>query len=512
MVGFELVVAAVLLLLANASADDIILKPSKGGLEEIGVVVIQGAQITPESYLPLISQLQNVSKYSVWVGIPQFPLNTPEPFVFPGGVQRILASLKDRGMPATAKIFFIAHSLGGIILQDYLVSNPSIATAQILMGSFLLSKYRNSTYGVPTMTLGGELDGLCRVTRIMEEFYVRIVKAKDADTALSNFPVLVIKGLSHIQFASGPSPELVKRFDLKPEISITDAHAILANFISSFIAVHMGNKMGMMPIVDAMHTTTDFFNSIIEAYEMEGFYGFKPPCYENPPSSACTLGSRWSEHAQEVMGGLTTASLNDTDAFHVVYHVNPPYLPHVDTNCTMPNKDCVVYTSTVTQNVYEKLDSLDTGFVSTSASEMRVKLKSRQAVMEAAGYKNVDFNTTDGASICKTINQAAYEWALKNAGSATLARFQKYGVRMVMGEDEGPYNEGPVWIWTALSYSDGKDANGRQTLVVRSVMMRTPTDYFVKGASGMHYCKLLSPARAMEWIYVDGLRKYYGMN
>jgi hypothetical protein len=27
-----------------------------------------------------------------------------------------------------------------------------------------------------------------------------------------------------------------------------------------------------------------------------------------------------------------------------------------------------------------------------------------------------------------------------------------------------------------------------------------------------HACKLLSPARAVEWIYVDGLRRRYGWN
>ena len=29
---------------------------------------------------------------------------------------------------------------------------------------------------------------------------------------------------------------------------------------------------------------------------------------------------------------------------------------------------------------------------------------------------------------------------------------------------------------------------------------------------GYHYCKLLSPARAMEWIYVDGLKAWIDGN
>lgn len=42
-------------------------------------------------------------------------------------------------------------------------------------------------------------------------------------------------------------------------------------------------------------------------------------------------------------------------------------------------------------------------------------------------------------------------------------------------------------------------------------MMKTPEVYVVPAASGFHYCKVLSPARAMEWMHVQGLREHMGI-
>ncbi len=43
-------------------------------------------------------------------------------------------------------------------------------------------------------------------------------------------------------------------------------------------------------------------------------------------------------------------------------------------------------------------------------------------------------------------------------------------------------------------------------MTVRSPMMRTPTDYWIWLSAGFHFCKLLSPAKVMEWIYYDSLK------
>jgi len=57
-----------------------------------------------------------------------------------------------------------------------------------------------------------------------------------------------------------------------------------------------------------------------------------------------------------------------------------------------------------------------------------------------------------------------------------------------------------------MTYEENKD---KTTMTLKAPMMRTPTDYFISAAAGFHYCKLLSPFKAMEWIYIDSLKAHY---
>ena len=136
-------------------------------------------------------------------------------------------------------------------------------------------------------------------------------------------------------------------------------------------------------------------------------------------------------------------------------------------------------------------------------------------------------------SICREINEHALAWALENADAEVRSRYEKEGVKLasylgycdtmiqiivtynssprtsylqvIVDDQQAPIGlTGPTWIKKELVYDD-KNA----TLEVQSWS-------FVVGntnhghvpwiiPAGMHYCKLLSPARAMEWIYTYSL-------
>ena len=119
---------------------------------------------------------------------------------------------------------------------------------------------------------------------------------------------------------------------------------------------------------------------------------------------------------------------------------------------------------------------------------------------------SVDKNYT----LCRQANDLAWNWALTNADATVRKRFEANGEPFVVVDDvEAPIGfHGPEWIEKTLVYRRVSDTNnGNSHIEVQSWTFVVP-DLPVHSKylpTGMH-CKLLSPARAMEWIYLDSLR------
>ena len=517
---FKCVVVVWLVTLASlqlvSGANDVILPPAvKSGKEEVVLILIPAPHVKPSQYIPLAQSLQHASNYTLWVGIPEYTFDVALAFDIDKGIQRVLSSMKSKGMNSSS-LFFAAHSStsSGPILQNYLAENKDMASGQILMGAFLQRANRDVTYPVRTLMVSGDLDGVCRVTRIMEEYYHRIYLNRDnMETAVATYPIVVVRGMNHFQFASGEIPAGIKELDFKPEITDDQAHESVAKIISSFLSVTLeSSSSSMSTLSNAVQDTGNFLQPLIDAYVLEGSYQFKAPCYDNPPSDACQVGCKWTERAMTIMAELNVTHINDTDGFHPASEIFPAiHHPKILSNCSNPDPSCVVKLSSVSENIYEK-DKSDTGSVPNSAKEIRAKLKSRQSVLLASGYKDVDFNVSDAGSRCQTINQVAYDWAINRTDPKTLARYRKFGVSMIMGEDKGCLKNGGLWIYLPMSYNTTENASGRKVLLIRSIQLKTTVKYPIGMFAGMHFCKLLTPARVMEWIYVDSLRTYYTVN
>jgi len=204
------------------------------------------------------------------------------------------------------------------------------------------------------------------------------------------------------------------------------------------------------------------------------------------------------------------AKITTEDNFHRVYTVTPVHLPQINNSCESGSSECTLDSYTVTENIYATLIDFDTGKSVIAATEQKAKLMSRQSFEIAAGKADADFHEADEVgNRCGEINQKSLDWALENASAAAKKRYNEFGKKLVIGDDKGPYNEGPLWIWT---YLDWKDNDDKTQTTLSSPMMRTPATYPISAAANFHYCKLLSPFRAMEWIYIDSLYDHDGLN
>ena len=500
-----MLLASVVLLSCELSvcANDVILKPLKTG-KQVGIVFIQGTQYDPQQYAGLLQVVQTTSELSVWAAIPQFDNNRVNPQDIPGAVERVLNELQQNGFQPSAPIFFVGEYVGGAYLQDYVLTSKKDASGLILLGSFLSRKNRVK-FSVPSLTIGGGRDGLVRITRIMESYYHKILHSSlPFNDTCRHQSVVVLQQVTHAQFADGSAPIGIKGVDFKPTIRLDQAQQAISWLMASFIAVQIVDDSYLYKLLDAVKTTGDFLEPLLTAFTMEGYYSFKPPCYDNLPSPLCTVGSPWMKQAMTIMAGLKKAAVNDTDGFHPVSEIKHIHHPKIKNKCAVDEANCTLNIVTVCDNIYVKIGEYDMGVLNASAIEIQAKMKSRQAAMEAVG-EDVDFNSTDGGYLCSEINSAALKWAISITSNDTLADYLKHGQQLVIGKDKGPYNIFPEWEKKTIEFvPDIRD--GKSIMLVNAVVLRTSTKYIIPIFAGMHYCKLLSPARAIEWIYIDSQR------
>ncbi len=316
------------------------------------------------------------------------------------------------------------------------------------------------------MTLGAELDGLCRfvlqvyirksgsfgvdeislelrVTRMAESYHFDRNK-KDG----FNLTTIIIKGMNHYQFAGeGEPPSFVKQNDIQAEISNDAAIDQTSLVINAFMQVALGRNADkeIDTLKGHINDTATLVQDLIDAFLYEGSYHLSQPCLATGQTN-CTSGSTWTQSAQVILGG-NEYDINATDTFRHTALI-PEQYPSLNSKCEPP-KPCTLNIGTVSQITYSLEDPFDTGLQAQGADEIRAKMISRQAVILAATGKKIDFNETDGDDKCALLNHESLQWALSKAANKTVQRYLNKGLQLLFGYDiEG--GPGAFWLYNPL--------------------------------------------------------------
>ncbi|CAB9519247.1 expressed unknown protein [Seminavis robusta] len=478
--------------------------------EPIAIILLPGCQLKPEQYRGVAEAVQQASNQEIWVAVTKFPLNVANPLVAPEAVKEAFQQLKDQGYSGD-KVFLGGHSLGGVVLPWVMDGDKGLRQDQVAgviqLGSFLARDTQENApiRKVPSLTLTGDLDGMVRTSRIAEDYHRHVIAdapedkeaSNDDDTRKLHHSVVLVEGMNHFGFVGGETP-IMKRFrDLPQEIDHRDAVREVAETIADFIDVHQtGDPISKNKLLGRIDETTEYLKPLLTALQLEG---------STHVGSDPTKGSPFVNKMQkELLSEHALPKVTVSNEFRASWYLNPfakvPFFhPKVHSSKDYGSLEMETYADPV----HEKTDAcFDAGFFSNTVHELRCKFNSPQAVLQAAtGDDRVKFDPCH--NFAKDLNEKTLAWAMENAPTRVKRRYQQRGVQLVPGDDIN-HSSGPSWIWSYMNYeNDPQDPNCR---VVRSHTMATPTDHPIPAAGGKLYCKLLSPAKALDWMYTDSLR------
>ncbi|XP_071104985.1 uncharacterized protein [Haliotis cracherodii] len=453
-----------------------ILTPQAKQGPEAALVIVPGAYVKGEQYIPLGQEIQKSSPLKLWVVVlAEFIADLPNPLQLSGAVTDAIAQLRKKGMTSD-NVFLAGHSLGGVFVGNHGKSHAKQLKGILLLASYITKGNPLSQYPLPVLTISGDLDGNTRITRIADTFQeLQSDVAKDAN-AMYRTPVVIMSGINHAQFASGTMPSGVVKEDLAAEVTESSAHKVIAQHCNNFLVATL-----QQPQTDVSKAKV----ALKQAYAATSRI-MKPLLDLKTLDVNDQKVSGWTIRAQQLLLGdiaktLKITNKEDGEAQFVLAKAQ------TGTNNVV----------TVT-HVGLPFNPMDVSTNKASPDQLEAKMKTREAVVKSlSGVK-----AGSAPSItCKDINEAAFQLALNSSSSVARTRYQKRAVRRMVFKDDVKIGTGIQWVGWKLDLKETATE-----LEVTSASLVTSLNTFISSFGGMYYCKLLAPYRAMEWIYVDSLR------
>uniref|UniRef100_A0A0G4I435 Uncharacterized protein n=1 Tax=Chromera velia CCMP2878 TaxID=1169474 RepID=A0A0G4I435_9ALVE len=415
-------------------------------------------------------------------------------------------------------------------------------------------------FPLPVLEIGGELDGIVRLTRVAEDAYVfneQTERGENKDTSMPS--VVLVPGMNHRTLLDQNAvPRQVEQADLEAERDneevLQEVARLVRLFTESVTKVAEPPSEADLDFLSSTRTSSEsLLRPLFSAFGSEtgeGSWWYTDHFDEKGQSPVAA-------QAQKVLVG--TLPSNITQGMSVDWETSsefrllsdedliPPYYrgkhrADVGVQVDEEKKRIVLKSNVIVQLRYRQLsvwsvglglngkavlleekaallggpakkdalfsDAHDLGDSPVSALEMGVKLASRQFVadkiLKATSREEEEAPASlDDGSLCKAVNGEIWTQAEGLLSDEQRQRFKEKGVPVRFGEDVTPKPSwGPFWIW---GYMDWEFKKERGEVEASSKVAFYSLDANPYGA-GNHYCKLVSPARAVEWILVDGLK------
>jgi hypothetical protein len=450
------------------------------------LVFIPGGGVPNANYVATAASIQNAisSDIALWVVIPAVtnrlciiecsfallcsPLHNTVESAF------TLAASKGwkRGNDKT-DIMIAGHSLGGVCANQLMQAYSMPYRLIMVFGSYVTEsgKYDLTNYPVPVLTLNAELDGLTSPGKTSIWWKQFVSMSKSNPNTFLNKPVIVLPKQNHSDFCPGYNVP----GDIMGEVSESFATQNIGKHVGAYLRIQLLQETSPSSAdAQLLSTAIDFTRQLLTPYVNA----------ENLAVSGGT--SEVCKKAQVTLSGLPAAEQSKlivADKFQS----STMGLSTCTTNYTAAGGRLVLNTCSHT-DYYSDIDN--TGFI-PCASQLSCKMVSYDRVAQ-------QLKTSTTKKTCSDVNKQNTALALSMATAGTRARYLAKGRQFCFLADTVT-SVGPTWLAESLSLKTNSAC-----MNIQSPRLETSINYVVY--PGVTFCKLITPARALDWMMTDSLK------